>query len=201
MRRGPALVLTCFRGRVLARHITSPCRGGATGGKVCMTSRCQCRRRLEVCDGRPHRLHVLWRARSCSIRALFTQPRCRSGTALHCFGRQGVSSVFRGSAHFCGFLEAHKTAMVRNVLTPKSNRSNHCIFKERPLPGVFPSVINCWILCLYGETSRKVSSSVVSPAKGTLEARFVEKIKCSNKKIQLQKASTGEIGRGNKIII
>ena len=95
MRRGPALFLTCFRGRVLARHITLPCRGGATGGKVCRTSRCQCRRRLEECDGRPHRLHVLWRARSCSIRALLTQPRCRSGTAPHCFGRQGVSSVFR----------------------------------------------------------------------------------------------------------
>ncbi len=41
MRRGPALIITCFRGRVLARHITSPCRGGATGGKVCRTSRCQ----------------------------------------------------------------------------------------------------------------------------------------------------------------
>jgi len=136
------------------RHITSPCRGGATGGKVCSvcvhthkhvsdqgicalsmclcvcvcvcihthsartqthtqmfegkkteekisshsgvrTSRCQCRRRLEVCDGRPHRLHVLWRTRSCSTRALLTQPRCRSGTAPHCIGRQGVSSVFR----------------------------------------------------------------------------------------------------------
>ena len=95
MRRGPARILTCFRGRVLARQITSPCRGGATGGKVCRTSRCQCRRRLEVCDGRHHRLHVLWRARSCSIRALLTQPRCGSGTAPHCFGRQGVSSVFR----------------------------------------------------------------------------------------------------------
>ena len=107
----------CFRGRVLARHITSPCRGGATGGKVCRTSRCQCRRRLEVCDGRPHRLHVLWRARSCSTRALLTQPRCRSGTAPHCFGRQGVSSVFRARAHFRGFWYAHENGMVRNVLT------------------------------------------------------------------------------------
>ena len=67
--------------------------GGATGGKVCRTSQCQCRRRLEECHGSPHRLHVLWLARSCSIRALLTQPRCRSGTAPHCFGRQGVSSV------------------------------------------------------------------------------------------------------------
>ena len=107
MRRGPALFLTCCRGQVLARHITSPCRGG---GKVCRTSRCQCRRRLEVCDGRPHRLHVLWRARSCSIRALLTQPRCRSGTGPHCFGRQGVSSVFRvcfGREHIVGDFGTH----------------------------------------------------------------------------------------------
>ena len=80
------------RPRSCAPHHVS---GGATGGRVCRTSRCQCRRRLEVCDGRHHRLHVLWRARSCSIRALLTQPRCGSGTAPHCFGRQGVSSVFR----------------------------------------------------------------------------------------------------------
>ena len=79
MRRGPARILTCFRGRVLARHITSPCLGGATGGKVCRTSLCQCLRRLEECDGSPHCLHVLWLARSCSM--LLTQPRCRSGTA------------------------------------------------------------------------------------------------------------------------
>ena len=67
------------RPRSCAPHHVS---GGATGGRVCRTSRCQCRRRLEVCDGRPHRLHVLWRARSCSTRALLTQPRCRSLTAL-----------------------------------------------------------------------------------------------------------------------
>ena len=90
---------------------TLPCRGGATGGKVCRTSRCQCRRRLEVCDGRPHRLHVLWRARSCSTRALLTQPRCRSGTAPHCFGRQGVSSVFRACAHLWGFWYAHENGL------------------------------------------------------------------------------------------
>jgi hypothetical protein len=35
------------------------------------------------------------------------------------FGRQGVSCVFRGSAHFWGFWETRKTTMVRNVLTPE----------------------------------------------------------------------------------
>jgi hypothetical protein len=78
-----------------ARRPGAGARGHGVEKQIDLGPRAGMPRRLEVCDGRPHRLHVLWRARSCSIRALLTQPRCRSGTAPHCFGRQGVSSVFR----------------------------------------------------------------------------------------------------------
>jgi hypothetical protein len=62
----------------------------------------------------------------------------------------------------CGQPSPHaheETAMVRNELSPKSNRSNHCSFKE-PLDyrGV-PSVINCWILCQYGRLFRGPSTN------------------------------------------
>jgi hypothetical protein len=58
MRRGPALILTCFRGRVLAR--VSHRRVSVEQLVVmCRTSRCQCRRRLGVCDAA---FHVPWQA-------------------------------------------------------------------------------------------------------------------------------------------
>ena len=80
------------RPRSCAR-ITSPCLGGATGGNVqdkpmpvpaaawCVRCRFSCP--VASCP-----------ERSCSIRALLTQPRCRSSRAPNCFGRLGVSCVF-----------------------------------------------------------------------------------------------------------
>jgi len=54
----------------------------------------------------------------------------------------------------CADPRAHKqTAMVRNQLTPKCNRSNRCSFTKTPPQVGFPSVINCWILCQYGTES------------------------------------------------
>ena len=57
----------------------------------------------------------------------------------------------------CADPRAHKeTAMVRNQLTPKCNRSNRCSFTKTLVHRGFPSVINCWILCQYGScTCRK----------------------------------------------
>jgi len=50
----------------------------------------------------------------------------------------------------CADPRAHKeTAMVRNQLTPKCNRSNRCSFTKPP-PQVGVSRDNCWILCQYG---------------------------------------------------
>ena len=73
----------------------------------------------------------------------------------------------------CADPRAHKeTAMVRNQLTPKCNRSNRCSFtKTRPAEAGFPSVINCWILCrtvvksqfsinIIGDTTCKLSPSL-----------------------------------------
>ena len=103
MRRGPALILTCFRGRVLARHITSPCRAEQ------LVVRCAGPANASAGGGLKSAMAALTAFMSCGSRAAAAYARCSpsrgAGLARRpiasggrvfpvCFGREHIFGDF-----------------------------------------------------------------------------------------------------------